>query len=74
MTTAAAAKLAATRKEAKFVEQHHFNPLVFKSLGQIGSKATNFFKRAWPSLITRYRQPYENSLSVPAPVCSIAVP
>ena len=45
MIVAAAAELAATRKEAKYVElstTHLFVPLAFESLGPIGSKATNF--------------------------------
>ena len=49
MTVAAAAQLAATRKEAKYVElstKHHFVPLAFESLGPIGSKATNFLKNS----------------------------
>ena len=49
MTVAAAAELAATRKEAKYVElstKHHFVPLAFKSLGPIGSKATKFLKNS----------------------------
>ena len=47
MAAAAAAELAATRKEAKYVElltTHHFVPLAFKSLGPIGSKVANFLK------------------------------
>ena len=44
---AAAAELAATRLEAKYVElstTHHFIPLVFELLGPIGTKAMNFQK------------------------------
>ena len=47
MTAAAAAQLAATRKETKYVDlltTHHFFPLAFESMGPIGSKATIFLK------------------------------
>ena len=47
VTAAAAAQLAATRKETKYVDlstTHHFVPLAFESMGPIGSKATNFLK------------------------------
>ena len=47
ITAAAAAELAATGKEAKYVElstTRRLVPLAFESLGLIGSKATNFFK------------------------------
>ena len=45
MTAAAAAELAVTRKEAKYIElltTHHFVPLAFESLGSIGSKPRIF--------------------------------
>ena len=45
--TAAAAQLAATRKETKYVnlsKTHHFVPLAFESMGPIGSKAIIFLK------------------------------
>ena len=45
MTAAAAAELAATREEAKYVElstKHHFVPLALESLDPIGFKVTNF--------------------------------
>ena len=73
MTAAAAAQLAATRKETKYVDlstTHHFVPLAFESLGPIGSKATSFFKRTRSSLNIRNGQPFGNSTSVPALVCS----
>ena len=47
MTAAAAAQLAATRKETRYVDlstTHHFVPLAFESMGPIGSKATIFLK------------------------------
>ena len=40
MSAAAAAQLAATRKETKYVnlsKTHHFVPLAFESMGPIGS-------------------------------------
>ena len=46
MTAAAAAQLAATRKETKYVDlstTHHFVPLAYESMGPIGSKDTIFF-------------------------------
>ena len=49
MIVAAAAQLAAFRKETKYVElstTHHFVPLAFESLGPIGSKATIFCKNS----------------------------
>ena len=52
---------------------HHFVPLALESLGPIGSKATNFFKRARSSLYARDRQLFGNCTSFPAPVCNIAV-
>ena len=47
LIAAAAAELAATKKEAKYAElstTHHFVPSAFESMGPIGSKATNFLK------------------------------
>ena len=47
MTAAAAAKLGATRKEAKYFElstTQHFISLASESLSPTGSKATNFLK------------------------------
>ena len=47
MTAAAAAELAATRRETKYIElstTYHFVLLAFDSLGPISSKATIFFK------------------------------
>ena len=73
MTAAAAAQLAATRKETKYVNlstTHDFVPLAFESMGPIGSKAIIFFKRTRSSLNTRNGQPFGNSASVPAFVCS----
>ena len=49
MTAAAAAELAATRNEAKYVALstiHRFVPLAFDSLGPIGTKATHFLKNS----------------------------
>ena len=72
MAAAAAALLAATRKETKYVnlsKTHHFVPLAFESMGPIGSKAIIFFKRTRSSLNTRNGQPFGNSASVPALVC-----
>ena len=74
-TAAAAAELAATRKETKYIElstAHHFVSLAFELLGSIGSKATNLFKRTLSSLNARNGQPFGNCMSVPAPACSIA--
>ena len=75
MTAAAAAELAASRKEAKNVELstiHHFVRLAFESSGLIGSEAMNFFERTRSSLNARNRKSFGNCISVPAPVCSIA--
>ena len=55
--TAAAAELAATRKEVihdELITTYFFVPLAFESLGSMCSKATNFLKKlAWSSLNTR---------------------
>ena len=77
MITAAATELAAARKEVKFVElstTHHFVPLAFESLGSIGSKATNFLKDLGRRLTLSTDNPiWKLHISVPAPVCSLAV-
>ena len=60
--TAAAADLAATREEAKYVElstTHYFVPLTFDSLGIIGSKAMNFLKELDRRLILATDNPLE---------------
>ena len=67
MTAAAAAELAATRKEVKYVElstTQNFVPLAFESLGPIGYKAMAFLEK----LDIRNGQPYENCVLIPAPV------
>ena len=62
MTAAAAAQLAATRKETKYVElstTHHFVPLAFESLDPIGSKATIFLKELGRRLTLATDNPLE---------------
>ena len=74
MIATAAAELAATRKEAEYVElstSHHFVPLAFELLCLIGTKAMIFFKRTRSSLSTRNGKPNRTCISTPAPVCSI---
>ena len=64
MTAAAAAQLAATRKETKYVDlstTHHFVPLAFESMGPIGSKATIFLKELGRRLTLAMDNPLETA-------------
>ena len=64
MTAAAAAELAAIRKEAKYFELLsllHFVPLAFESLGPIGSKAMNFLKELYRRITLAMDNPLENA-------------
>ena len=64
MTAAAVAELAATRKEAKYVElstTHHFVPLSFESLGSIVFKTTIFFKELGRRLTLASDNPLETA-------------
>ena len=64
MTVAAAAELAAARKEAKYFElstTHHFVPLAFESLGPIGTKASNFLKEHGRHLTLATNNPMETA-------------
>ena len=64
MTATVAAELAATRKEAKYVElstTHYFVPLALESLGPIGSKATIFLKEFGRCLTLATDNPMETS-------------
>ena len=64
MTAAAAAQLAAARKETKYVElskTHHFVRLAFESLGLLGSKATIFSKELGRRLTLTTDNPLETA-------------
>ena len=64
MTAAAAAQLAATRKETKYVnlsKTHHFVPLAFESMGPIGSKAIIFLKELGRRLTLATDNPLETA-------------
>ena len=61
---AAAAKLAANRKEAKYVElstTHHFVLLAYESLGLIGSISANFEKELGHRLTLATDNPLETT-------------
>ena len=78
MTAAAATELATTRKYAKYVElstTHHFNcsSSLYKSLGPIGFKTTNFLKEIGRCLTLAMNNPMETAyLFHAASGCSIA--
>ena len=64
MTAAAAAQLAATRKETKYVnlsKTHHFVPLAFESMGPIGSKTIIFLKELGRRLTLATDNPLETA-------------